>query len=182
VAHSVTAPLSCPPLSRGKPMMITRWVFVVLGWLFGLQRTRTDYRARAPISRRRARHGSEMNPADDAALAVDPQDLDQKLRRADAGRIAPLLRGLHGLHGRPWDPRRSNGDPRRSWTPGLDRVTSHVIWNSGPRGWSSRSVRPSDRRPHRLQSAEHLRGRPGDACSCLSRQAIAPRPSPTAPT
>ncbi|MCU1603895.1 MAG: hypothetical protein JWP46_360 [Modestobacter sp.] len=31
---------------RGTPMMITRWVFVAFGWLFGLQRTRADYRAR----------------------------------------------------------------------------------------------------------------------------------------
>jgi hypothetical protein len=31
---------------RGTPMMITRWVFVAFGWLFGLQRARTDYRAR----------------------------------------------------------------------------------------------------------------------------------------
>jgi hypothetical protein len=29
-----------------------------------------------------------MKPADDAALADDPQDLDQQPHRADAGRIA----------------------------------------------------------------------------------------------
>jgi hypothetical protein len=38
-AHTLIGP-------RATPMMITRWVFVAFGWLFGLQRTRADYRAR----------------------------------------------------------------------------------------------------------------------------------------
>ena len=46
VTSTVLSAVQTLIVPRGTPMMITRWVFVVFGWLFGLQRTRTDYRAR----------------------------------------------------------------------------------------------------------------------------------------
>jgi hypothetical protein len=46
VATTVLSAAQTVIVPRGTPVMITRWVFVAFGWLFGLQRTRTDYRVR----------------------------------------------------------------------------------------------------------------------------------------